>query len=307
MAYAEYSAEVVADSPIDRHEVDSGATPPFTGFKAKTYNGSSTRDALAALPTNSVWSAEFWSKSIARTNSAAIGWGVSLGTWPSNTIILVSGEQSPEATVRCYWNGTRVPQEQDSLIGSWHHIVFTSDGSALKLYIDGTLVQTGTSGPSFAGGYGWIGNSNDQWYLGDLSQVALYSTALSAARVLAHWDAANSSGATPISLAGATATRTRDTPAPDVSIAPPGPITLSAVAAVRTRNAPAPGVSSPPRVLSAVAALRTRGAPSPSLSGLQIKGPKHTVQIGVLTQRIDTTCETQTIETGITVPEMEYA
>ena len=78
--------------------------------------------------------------------------------------------------------------------GSWHHVVGVYDGtSSVSMYLDGVLAQsvssTVTSVPSvplvmsrFSGG--------GDYFSGALTQVAVYPTALTAARVQAHYQAA---------------------------------------------------------------------------------------------------------------------
>ena len=83
--------------------------------------------------------------------------------------------------------------------GSWHHVVGVYDGTnSVSIYLDGVLVQsvssTVTSVPSkplvmarFSGG--------GDLFAGAMSQVAVYPTALTAARIQAHYQAAlNTSG-----------------------------------------------------------------------------------------------------------------
>lgn len=75
---------------------------------------------------------------------------------------------------------------------NWTHLVSTHDGSTWRLYVNGTLVQ---SNPESVGALGWdaawrIGNGtangSDRYFVGNISHVAIYNHALSAARVLDH-------------------------------------------------------------------------------------------------------------------------
>jgi hypothetical protein len=79
--------------------------------------------------------------------------------------------------------------------GTWHHVVGTHDGSQAKLYVDGVLEDV-RSAP-FALGYGvsvdfYLGafdlNALRRWP-GSLDEVAIYSTALSATQIAAHYAA----------------------------------------------------------------------------------------------------------------------
>ena len=82
--------------------------------------------------------------------------------------------------------------------GSWSHIVATYDGSNMKLYVNGQLVgsqaQTGTI-DNYAtsmdiGAYANLPKNSSYLFGGDIDEAAVYSTALSAARVQAHYSAA---------------------------------------------------------------------------------------------------------------------
>ena len=79
--------------------------------------------------------------------------------------------------------------------GTWSHVVGTYDGSMLLLYVNGAQVGSaaaGTlasgSGPSFIGRLGAEGlNPGILPFSGTLDEVAVYATALSPSRVLAHY------------------------------------------------------------------------------------------------------------------------
>jgi len=81
--------------------------------------------------------------------------------------------------------------------GYWHHMVCTKNGATIKLYVDGQDVTPSTANST-------AGNSTENPTIGSdisngvatdfmqgmIAEVALYSTALSAARVAAHYAAA---------------------------------------------------------------------------------------------------------------------
>ncbi len=88
--------------------------------------------------------------------------------------------------------------------GQWHHVVYTnaSSGSVrARLYADGSQVAAAATGVTSsgvgnwrAGQAQWSGNwagGPDQFFRGDLDEVAVYGSALSASRVAQHQDAAN--------------------------------------------------------------------------------------------------------------------
>ena len=75
--------------------------------------------------------------------------------------------------------------------GAWHHAALTvSAAGAMKLYADGVEVDTDTKDADFpANGTPFIGYLNTNYEDGDISEVVLYDSELSAARILAHYNA----------------------------------------------------------------------------------------------------------------------
>ena len=74
---------------------------------------------------------------------------------------------------------------------TWHHLVGTWDGTTMSIYWNGVLQQQNTV--SAMGATSQLitlaGSRSAAQFAGSLDEVALYSTALSAARVLAHYQA----------------------------------------------------------------------------------------------------------------------
>lgn len=78
----------------------------------------------------------------------------------------------------------------------WYHLVVTFDGPSINLYVDGALRQsTPTSGHTFVPNFDrelrW-GSANSSWFPGSLDEAAIYPHALTAAQVLAHYQAGTS-------------------------------------------------------------------------------------------------------------------
>jgi hypothetical protein len=84
--------------------------------------------------------------------------------------------------------------------GKWHYVVASyTSGSIPQLYVDGNLVVSGTAitAPPFTGYIhiandacaGWSNSPTQCAYIGELEQVAIYPTQLSAAQVLKHYQA----------------------------------------------------------------------------------------------------------------------
>lgn len=80
--------------------------------------------------------------------------------------------------------------------GSWHHVVATvSPGTGITLYVDGSLAASARYGApgNFTGYWRWGGDTwdgswpADHFWLGQLDEVAIYPTELSATDVAEHY------------------------------------------------------------------------------------------------------------------------
>jgi hypothetical protein len=90
--------------------------------------------------------------------------------------------------------------------GEWHHAAFTRSNNSFKLYVDGVQVASSTATVTdvdLAGASAYIGaNANQQsLFHGAIDEVAVYTSGLSATRILAH---AKNSYANCASISGAT-------------------------------------------------------------------------------------------------------
>ncbi len=103
-------------------------------------------------------------------------------------------------------NGVDVVSPATYTRQAWRHVVGTNASGALKLYIDGAQVQTGSAGTHtitavavsvLAASAGAIP------FRGWVAEPAVYATALPAARVLAHYNAADTRGVPPYPTLGA--------------------------------------------------------------------------------------------------------
>lgn len=100
---------------------------------------------------------------------------LTFGTWP--------GRSTSITTSRAYNDG------------AWHHLVTSTAGRLTTIYVDGALAASGTTSTllNYTGywrvGQGSIGWFNTPAFNGDLDNVAIYHSTLSAARVAAHWAA----------------------------------------------------------------------------------------------------------------------
>ncbi len=219
-----YSAEVLADSPVGYWKLDdaSGSFADSSGNgNTATASGTITysQSGLITGSTSSVTMAtaahgefgtivsseadvtlELWVKpdGTALTSKTLIeaggnGVGIALETDGSDQVVAYHADSGTTAT------STTVLSS-----GTVYHIALTSDaGVGMRLYINGSEEDsslsgtwgnaTGTSGGRFcardASSAGTVALGNG--VTGDYDEVAVYNTALSAARIQAHYDARN--------------------------------------------------------------------------------------------------------------------
>jgi RHS repeat-associated protein len=75
--------------------------------------------------------------------------------------------------------------------GVWSHVVGTSDGSAIRLYINGKQQSVGSAGPTNYGGAPNFDALITRFgYPGDIANIAIYPTALTASQIASHYAAA---------------------------------------------------------------------------------------------------------------------
>ena len=177
---------------------------------AATFAGTSTGWAAAGTAANppDVFSLESWFKTTSTTGGRLVGWS------SSNT-----GTTSRKADRQIYMDnaghvlfGTKPTNQRLAVSspatynnGNWHHVVGTLSKTGLKLYVDGNLVASRTDvtvGEHLAIGYwriggdtlsGWPSQPTSGNFNGSLDDVAVYTQALGAGEISAHY-AAGSSG-----------------------------------------------------------------------------------------------------------------
>ncbi len=87
---------------------------------------------------------------------------------------------------------------------SWHHLVLTNTAASQVLYLDGLSVASGVAAPilvwspGFVGGAGGNPSAPVRFCNAALAELAVYGTALSAARVAAHFAAADATSSRPV-------------------------------------------------------------------------------------------------------------
>lgn len=223
-----YSSEVLADSPLvywrlgessgtvaqdatanDRDgTIGASATLGVTGAlggsgdsdTAITTSGTSAgtvdRAYAAWMDVTNAVSMECWVKFTGTTTRYY--WSRTGGTAVNCGLSTVSG------TIRFHVNGVASTSVNSPLTyndGNWHHVVGTYDGSTARIYVDGAekATSTATTGNLDSTTNGLqVGGRGQDYFTGSVDEAAYYNTVLSAARVLAHYDAGTTTGGTTI-------------------------------------------------------------------------------------------------------------
>ncbi|MHA6669450.1 PKD domain-containing protein [Homoserinimonas sp. A447] len=175
---------------------------------ASRFNGTSSGRAVSSQQT---WTDD--SMTVEAWFRTSISSGKILGFGNSGS---VTGNSSSSAQDRSlYLNGGRVnwsvfdTQTRTLQSGTgynnnqWHHAVGTLNEDGMRLYVDGTLVASNGSTDYGRGfwGYWKVGGdttpAGNQNFTGDLDEVAIYKTALSAGQVSQHYQLRTGGGVTP--------------------------------------------------------------------------------------------------------------
>ncbi len=216
-----YAAAVLADNPISYWKMDEpsgtnavdygsanlagtytnsptlGVAGPLTGVTAVTFASASTqymnRADAAAYDVGDVVTLEAWVK---RANAA------------SDHAVLSMGAGSAYMRVAATTNTIQWIRSQNSLMctstgpignGVWTHVAVTKNGATLKIYINGVDVTGAVTNstlvnptvPTRVGSDTTAGSVTGDLMNGSIGQAAIYGTALSAARIAAHFAAAS--------------------------------------------------------------------------------------------------------------------
>lgn len=223
VAAAGYSAEVIADAPelYWRLGDTSGTTAEdetsnnrdgnynggYTlnvtgaisdGNKAVTLNGSTgyvSIGTLSALNPSGNFSAEIWIKFTTSQTAKYImnKWNGSSDGW------LVSTDSSVGRRIRFIarigGSNYTINTGSDINDGNWHHIVCVRNGTSLKIYVDNVEAASGSCSASSMGSnsnsmqVGKNATGASDYFNGSVDEYAFYTSALSAGRIDAHWNA----------------------------------------------------------------------------------------------------------------------
>lgn len=170
---------------------------PGSVHTACSFNGNGGfNDNGAGFSIASPWSMEHW---VATTTDPATNFRQAVfafGGFP-NVLAAVNGHadsiEADMGTINSVYL-TGFPASGNLRDGAWHHIVQTYDGTTQRLYIDGSMQasQAKTYTPFLATcsiANQSISGQNWTYLVGSAAHAAWYSYALSAAQVLAHYNA----------------------------------------------------------------------------------------------------------------------
>jgi concanavalin A-like lectin/glucanase superfamily protein/lysyl oxidase/fibronectin type III domain protein len=227
-----YRGAVLADSPVSYWRLDEpsgttaaderGANPgtyvngPTLGAagllgsdtdKAVSFDGTNDQVKIASsnsLNLTSPFTLEAWIKP---TSLPSTGSFVSILTKAESYSLQLNG---PRLEFTVMQNGTRKRLQAPSgavAAGGTYHVLATADGTTQRLYLNGKEVAstplsggpTSTTNPLFIGSW----NGKEEFFKGTIDEVAVYNTALTAARDSAHYSAGAPAGAESISAPSA--------------------------------------------------------------------------------------------------------
>jgi signal peptidase I len=182
-----------------------GALPNNFGYAMSLGNDGRVVSGGWSLSDPTTYTLELWFRTTTRAGGKLIGFESSQGDWSALYDRSVT-MRTDGRLVYGDWNAVQLRTITSSAAyndGRWHHLVLSAVPSGNQqlstMYVDGATVAAGTTTrtSSYAGwwrvGRGKVrtslGLTVDAGFAGDVDQVAVYRTALSAARVQAHFAA----------------------------------------------------------------------------------------------------------------------
>ena len=223
----DYSATVLADTPLAFWKLNEatgtaaadssgnalagtytggytlGAAPPSNAPGAVLLNGSTgyiNCGTPAALNITAAWTLEAWIYLTSTPNGAGIICEAFTGAG-NNVLYAMSFSTAAGATASTLMAGFYTGSAWKAVAGptpslnAWHHACATWDGTTLLLYLDGAQVASLVPGVApVAGNNGiYVGRrwdaSGAPYFPGRMASAAIYGTALTAARISAHYSA----------------------------------------------------------------------------------------------------------------------
>lgn len=215
-----YSTEVLADTPVRYLKLDgttaydevSGTTLTVGGNPTKsvagkhnsawTFGGTTDKIVLPVISGfySGAHAVECWFKCPSGTGYREIIRGDGGG---QAVLIRIEGPNTNVGKLQSYYNGVNVYSTNRVDDNNWHHLVVSSDGTTVSVYLDGTLLFThGDGNVTDAVSSEWaVGNFADaEPFTGTIDEVAIYTHSLSSTRVAAHYNAPTTDPSGPLDL-----------------------------------------------------------------------------------------------------------
>ena len=169
--------------------VTYGAPSRMAGEKgALTFDGVAgkvTRASPGVIPNAAIFTVGLW------VNIASLV-AAKTAVYQAGTMIVVGTDGTVTATADSGAGSTSIASGAGAVvIDTWYHIMFISTGAQLELYIDGASAATPVASTRVAAiGETRVGQAAAAFQAFTADEVAVYPTALTAARVLVHYNAA---------------------------------------------------------------------------------------------------------------------
>ena len=181
---------------------------------AYTFNGTgnglvSSPEAQSAPNVTNAFSTSAWFKTTSKAGGKIIGFG---NAQTGNSTVYERQtyiDNAGRVTFGAYpGQGLTVTSPNSYLDGKWHQVVSTLGANGMVLYVDGKQVAARSDATSAADIYGfwrvgydniggWPGQPGSYSFAGDIDEVSIYPTALTAAQVTAQWNASGRGISTP--------------------------------------------------------------------------------------------------------------
>jgi glucose/arabinose dehydrogenase len=206
-----YLSTVLADAPAVYYRLNeasgTAAADASPNGRTGTYSGTLTLGATGLLtgdPSKAVtltngqvdvpssvnpWSGDFTLEAWVKPNQVAT-WGAIFSRETYNVNGIRFGQQGGRFAVWTSESGGSMEIGGGNVVaGTTYHVVATRAGSTYRLYVNGNEVATGTGTMVAPAAGGRFGSTGGAPFKGVLDEAAMYTTALSAARVAAHYAA----------------------------------------------------------------------------------------------------------------------
>jgi PKD repeat protein len=173
---------------------DSTTGSAFAGTDQSTVSSSQP------IAVGSQFSTELWFKTTTTSGGKLIGYGRSQTGDSSSYDRHVYMTNDGRLVFGTYNGGTQTVASGTAYNdGSWHQAIATQGAAGMALYVDGALVDSASSATTAEGGYvgywrvggdnlgGWPSQPSSNYFAGDIDEVSIYPTVLSAAQAATHF------------------------------------------------------------------------------------------------------------------------